>query len=312
MVTAALARSLCAVLVLYYHRTASQVLPTEQHMVIYDSVLSTMLASLLSQAYEGLHRSVTALSEALELPMPGLAEDAFSRLGVTDTAGPVTTSMPGPVQEYVFEDPEVRAFYENLPDLRSLVPAVLLSDATSSTGQGVKAQGSGQSGRRSSIDDMPESEATTALNDAAATGDTTRPATGTSSATVTPGAVDSQDSVQQHSDAGPSADDNNAAAEDASGSAAAAAAEPSSTLDLILSRLPTCVSRDVCDELSVNFCYCNSKGARKRLVRALIDVPRGSLQLIPYYARVAAILSQVYPEMGQGKLRGCMYMAYAA
>jgi regulator of nonsense transcripts 2 len=64
--------------------------------------------------------------------------------------------------------------------------------------------------------------------------------------------------------------------------------------------LPTCVSRDLCDELAVNFCYSNSKGARKRLVRALLDVPRGNLQLLPYYARVAATISQAYPEVGAG------------
>jgi hypothetical protein len=61
-----------------------------------------------------------------------------------------------------------------------------------------------------------------------------------------------------------------------------------------------CVSRDLCDEVAVNFLYCNSKGGRKRLVRALLGVPRGALQLLPYYARVAATISQAYPEVGQG------------
>jgi hypothetical protein len=40
-----------------------------------------------------------------------------------------------------------------------------------------------------------------------------------------------------------------------------------------------------------------------RQVRALVDVPRGSLQLLPYWARVAATLSQCYPEIGQGGSR---------
>jgi regulator of nonsense transcripts 2 len=70
---------------------------------------------------------------------------------------------------------------------------------------------------------------------------------------------------------------------------------------VVLARLTSCVSRDLCDELAVNFCYSNSKGARKKLVRALVDVPRGNLQLLPYYARVAATISQAYPEVGAGE-----------
>ena len=93
----------------------------------------------------------------------------------------------------------------------------------------------------------------------------------------------------------------------------------SSQLDIILNKLQHCVSRDMvgsgpvsgvhlmigghealsafllplpasltpsplspslqCDELSVNFCFSNSKGARKRLVRALCDVPKACLQV---------------------------------
>lgn len=90
----------------------------------------------------------------------------------------------------------------------------------------------------------------------------------------------------------------------------AAAAEPSSSRDAItpiLARLTSCVSRDLCDELAVNFCYSNSKGARKKLVRALVEVPRGNLQLLPYYARVAATITQAYPEVGAGNeyVLGC-------
>ncbi|PPS06853.1 hypothetical protein GOBAR_AA13793 [Gossypium barbadense] len=42
---------------------------------------------------------------------------------------------------------------------------------------------------------------------------------------------------------------------------------------------------------SVEFCYLNSKSNRKRLVRALFNVPRTSLELLPYYSRMVATLS---------------------
>lgn len=45
-------------------------------------------------------------------------------------------------------------------------------------------------------------------------------------------------------------------------------AKTKAALDALLSQLPKCISRELCDELSVNFCYLNSKAARKRLVGA--------------------------------------------
>ncbi|KAG6758445.1 hypothetical protein POTOM_038793 [Populus tomentosa] len=41
----------------------------------------------------------------------------------------------------------------------------------------------------------------------------------------------------------------------------------------------------------VEFCYFNSKSNRKKLVRALFNVPRTSLELLPYYSRMVATLS---------------------
>lgn len=41
----------------------------------------------------------------------------------------------------------------------------------------------------------------------------------------------------------------------------------------------------------MEFCYLNSKSNRKRLVRALFNVPRTSLELLPYYSRLVATLS---------------------
>lgn len=41
----------------------------------------------------------------------------------------------------------------------------------------------------------------------------------------------------------------------------------------------------------VEFCYLNSKANRKKLVRALFNVPRTSLELLPYYSRMIATLS---------------------
>ena len=75
-------------------------------------------------------------------------------------------------------------------------------------------------------------------------------------------------------------------------------AKTKAALDALLAQLPKCISRELCDELSVNFCYLNSKGARKRLIRTLCDNPRSTPQLLPFYSRVIATLNKVFPDVG--------------
>jgi hypothetical protein len=41
-------------------------------------------------------------------------------------------------------------------------------------------------------------------------------------------------------------------------------------VEALLACLPNLTSREACDEVAVNFCYVNSKGARKRMVRPQI------------------------------------------
>ncbi|MFS7921894.1 putative nonsense-mediated mRNA decay protein Nmd2/UPF2 [Helianthus anomalus] len=44
-------------------------------------------------------------------------------------------------------------------------------------------------------------------------------------------------------------------------------------------------------KFQVEFCYLNSKSSRKKLARALFNVPKTSLELLPYYSRMVATLS---------------------
>lgn len=66
---------------------------------------------------------------------------------------------------------------------------------------------------------------------------------------------------------------------------------------LLHESLPLCYNRDRSDDFCLRFCHHNSKGARKRLAAALIDVPRQSLDLLPQYARIAATLDVVMKEL---------------
>jgi regulator of nonsense transcripts 2 len=179
------------------------------------------------------------------------------------------------------------------------VPTVLLKDATrprASEASGSKPPDTPADAAAAAAEAEPAAAATAATAVAAAEGEN-------STAGDAPMDVDAASQTAAAAAAAEMAGDAAVSPTAAAADAAAAGSSGSSEVqgvELILARLPTAVSRDLCDEMAVNFCYSNSKGARKRLVRALLEVPRGNLQLLPYYARVAATISQAYPEVGAG------------
>lgn len=71
-------------------------------------------------------------------------------------------------------------------------------------------------------------------------------------------------------------------------------------LDTLLTRLPNCYTRELADDIAIEFCYMNSKSSRKKLIKALCDIPKASLPLLPFYARIAAILNQVFSDIPNG------------
>ncbi|GIM12927.1 hypothetical protein Vretimale_16172, partial [Volvox reticuliferus] len=272
------------------------------------------------KVYEALHRAVVALADGLGREMPELAEDAFTRLGVDDISGTAakdasTSGAPSGAGdsafEPVFEDPDARSFYESLPDLRVLVPSVLLfGDPKDPRGRHEEDHHQQVSDDKHKSKDGSGGGGSVAGAEAAAT-----------VSSAQDGGVDGSDDVAADVDGAPSPvveDSATAAATETEAMAAAALAagedddagggsatgggggDTGGAMELILSRLPSCVSRDLADELAVNFCYCNNKANRRRLVRALVDVPRSSLQLVPFFARIVAVLAQVLPDIPQG------------
>jgi regulator of nonsense transcripts 2 len=69
-------------------------------------------------------------------------------------------------------------------------------------------------------------------------------------------------------------------------------------MDLYIVELANCVSRDSIDKAAKEFCLnLNTKANRKRLVTTLFQVQRTRLDLLPFYARLAAILNPIMPEI---------------
>lgn len=69
-------------------------------------------------------------------------------------------------------------------------------------------------------------------------------------------------------------------------------------MDSFISTLPNCVNRELIDRAAKDFCMSlNSKTNRKRLIGALFQVQRTRLDLLPFYARLVAILYPIMPEV---------------
>ena len=63
---------------------------------------------------------------------------------------------------------------------------------------------------------------------------------------------------------------------------------------LLEEKLPECTSKQKADEFCASFCYVSTKNSRRRLVQALLHIPRSRHELIAPYARIAASLAQLH------------------
>ncbi|GHJ86192.1 hypothetical protein NliqN6_2594 [Naganishia liquefaciens] len=75
---------------------------------------------------------------------------------------------------------------------------------------------------------------------------------------------------------------------------------PAARLSAVFAALPEANNRTVIDKLAVDFAYLNSKAARKRCIKFLGTIPRNRTDLLPHYARFAAILNKYMPDIGIG------------
>jgi regulator of nonsense transcripts 2 len=237
----------------------------------------------LRKSYDHLYRGVSALAEALDMQAPVMPEDGNTTRVTTaeDASSPGGTGKDSSAIEAMWDDEDTRTFYECLPDLRAFVPAVLLGESESKVNdQSPKA---------------PEQSSDSALE-----ADQVQIQTGIQestevSASADPGALhdakndqgkdkddkDKEKVKETDKDKGKEKDTEKEKLKGIEGT----------NLDSLLQRLPGCVSRDLIDQLTVEFCYLNSKASRKKLVRAVFNVPRTSLELLPYYSRLVATLS---------------------
>jgi regulator of nonsense transcripts 2 len=71
-------------------------------------------------------------------------------------------------------------------------------------------------------------------------------------------------------------------------------------VDALLAKLPDLQTKEHVDQLALDFCFLNSKASRNRLIKAVSDVPKGRIDLLPLYSRLVATLGQYLPDIPQG------------
>nr|XP_029118468.1 regulator of nonsense transcripts UPF2 isoform X3 [Elaeis guineensis] len=236
----------------------------------------------LRKSYDHLLRGVSSLAEALDVQPPVMPDDR--RTTRVTTGVEVSSSASGKESslfEPVWDDEDTRAFYESLPDLRAFVPSVLLGEAEPK----VNEQHPKTPEQQSESPMEPDIE----VQDIAETCADAEP--------LPEGKVEEKGKDKEDKDKEKMKDSVKEKSKEkdterkGEGEKDKVKVLDGTSLDGLLQRLPGCVSRDLIDQLTVEFCYLNSKANRKKLVRGLFNVPRTSLELLPYYSRMVATLS---------------------
>ncbi|VAI46967.1 unnamed protein product [Triticum turgidum subsp. durum] len=238
----------------------------------------------LRKSFDQLLRGVSSLAEAIDLQPPVMPDDGNTTRVTTGTDVTPSSGKEPSVLEPIWDDDDTKTFYESLPDLRAFVPAVLLGEAEQKLNE-QHAKGREQS--------SSNAEQETEVHDNAQTSSATEDQLEGKADDV------AKDSEEKEKDKGKEAEKSKEKDLDrkTEKDKEKVRALDGGSLDNLLQRLPGCVSRDLIDQLTVEFCYLNSKASRKKLVRALFSVPRTSLELLPYYSRMIATLSSCMKDV---------------
>ncbi|KFK36817.1 hypothetical protein AALP_AA4G175200 [Arabis alpina] len=238
----------------------------------------------LRKSYDHLYRNISSLAESLDMKPPAMPEDGTTRLTAGDEASTSAAVKDASVPEPIWDDEDTKTFYECLPDLRAFVPAVLLGEAEpKSNEQSAKAKDKSSESSSEVVESPQTTEDTTEV-----------PA---DSGSVADGSNIEQPKEKEEVDKEKAKDTKKEKGKEKDGDKKSEnEKEKGKSLDVanferLLQRLPGCVSRDLIDQLTVEYCYLNSKTNRKKLVKALFNVPRTSLELLAYYSRMVATLA---------------------
>ncbi|TMW67120.1 hypothetical protein Poli38472_012236 [Pythium oligandrum] len=242
--------------------------------------------------FEKLQTSVNALADALDKDVPALpvekTDDELLGSGISLWEGGEGGARSELRADSPFDDEDTRSFYEDLPDLLELVPAVVLGLTEADVAE-LKKKKEAEASGEAAAEEEAEAEAEGDDDDAEADGDDA-------------GDADAE-GPELREDAEPTPESTEESATTTStDTGKAASGGYHHQLDSFFTSLEDMVNRDRCDKAAVEFCYKNSKPNRNRLVKTLYSVPRTHLELLAYYARLIATLQRVFKDDIAGEL----------
>mmetsp|Transcript_13275 Transcript_13275/g.18799 ORF Transcript_13275/g.18799 Transcript_13275/m.18799 type:complete len:1272 (-) Transcript_13275:7-3822(-) len=238
-----------------------------------------------------IQKSVEALSEALDQPIPELEEEEEEDVEKSGEGLELWTKEGGDEAGGFgpFDDEETRDFYCDIPDFLTTIPPKVLGlvdeniDVLKS--RNMQKYGAGFDAVETDVDGDPNAE-------------------------VTPASAGELDAAESLDD---STHPEEPETEEHTGEAEVEENSPHYALKTLLEdELPECCRREQVDEIAERFCvkYGASKNSRKRLSKTLFLVPRTRLDLLPYYSRLAAILDRVYPDVSASLLKSIQQQFY--
>ncbi|TNN10516.1 Regulator of nonsense transcripts 2 [Schistosoma japonicum] len=236
-------------------------------------------AEHLLSACRKFHESLSTLADLLDADPP---LDFSSMIKDESTSDFVTTdSVEKVVQEQIdlFEDEDTRLFYESLPDIKAMVPAILYkeSEQASVDLNQLKSEDGDAVGNEDIDIDTVESELATEEALIKVSDDSNESTNCASMQDKLKPYILNTDDVEE--DANPSG---------------------KVLMETFLTQLPNCINRDLIDRAAIDFCLnLNKRANRRRLAKALFNVPRTRYDLLPFYSRFIAALAPVMPDLVQ-------------
>ncbi|KAH3763773.1 regulator of nonsense transcripts UPF2 [Pelomyxa schiedti] len=221
----------------------------------------------LRKNYEKLLSNTTMLSDMLDLAMPQLESGNVTR--VADSADK-SAKKDDLSEQPLWDDEDTRSFYESLPKVSAWL-------ATTPPEEPPK-------------DEKPATKSSSTTSTTSTTSAT--PAVSNPPQTTVPASSESETPKEK-----PKVKKGEETKTD--DKAAGFPLAQLSPCDKWLIQLPMCISRDLIDKASEDFfTHYNTKLNRKKLLGTLFHVPRTQLELLPYYSRLTATLSQEIKEIG--------------
>ncbi|TDH72466.1 hypothetical protein CCR75_006098 [Bremia lactucae] len=243
--------------------------------------------------FEKLQTSVNALADALDRQVPLLPiekkDDGSGNGGILVYEG--ENGIRHLHRDSPFDDEATRSFYEDLPDLLELVPAVVLGLTEADVAELKKKKEKG-------TEEEAEMEVTDEVEAIDEEGEDTTREECELDGTKDVGDKDEGEKKRKDETREASGGSCNTMTAPLSG----ATTSYHHQLDAFFASLEDLVNRDRCDKAAVEFCYRNSRATRNRLVKALFAVPRTHLELLAYYSRLVATLQSVLKEDIGGEL----------